>query len=488
MFTSPTLERQRRMRAAMQLMQQDPGAAQLMLTQGAPNAAPPPQPAPTLPPPPPANGTSPFSPPPRNPAVAALMNNPPASATPPPADDIVVTAPQPPRTPYDPGALAMDRAANPVQPAAMTWGDRLQIAGATMQQMARPDNQIATTVTGIRAQGRQQAQDEERQRLAAAQIAGVRKILDQERLKWDDIQDSADNPKPRWEQTWVMQMARLASSPEEFLRLYAARTEAEANRQIQRDDLTMRGGQFDREMGWREKSGDRDYELRKAQGDREYELGRGSLNVQRMNAETARKQAEQGLEFGVKDPMVRGLLQRDLGSIEQFDTEAETAARVGGALKQFASLNARQPTGALFADGSPIFGINPNDDWKTMQAIQNQLFPIMGESMKGVLSETDAARIESGTVNVSNPTEVNNRIVGMHLEGMRRAQERATEARLALRSERSLDRFNRDWAQYINDVSADPKQRGERAPITFAQWRAEQARIAELEAKKRGGQ
>jgi hypothetical protein len=415
-------------------------------------------------------GSSPFSPPPRNPAVAAVTAQQPQAGPEAPmnADDaeIVVTTRPVARTPFDAGLLAMDRAANPVKPAELTWGDRLQIAGATLQQMGRPDNQIATTMTGIRTLSREQAQEEERKRLSAAQIAGVRNIIDQERLRWEED----DNPaKPRWEQTWTMQMARLASSPDEFFRLYAARQEAEAGRDIQRSQLNQEGAQFNRAYAQRDRHFDAEHNLNQKQADRNYELGQGQLNVERTNAETRRRDVDNNINnLAGKDPLQRALLNADVSALKDMDDETEKLTKVAESLQQFGRLNAQQPTGFM-ASGTPILGIAPNQNFQQMQVIQNALFPVLGELIRGTLSETDAYRVERGTVHVDNSTETNQAIVRVGVEAARRAQERSTLAREYLRTQRNLDTFNRHWAAYVGEVSAwsdDPKK----PPKTFAQW------------------
>jgi hypothetical protein len=425
MFGSPTIDRARRLRMAMEMMQRDPQTARALLQPAqAPMPAPPqqqPQQPQTQQAPPPL---------PAQPTPQAQPPAPPQAAS----DEIVVPGvTPPPRTPYDAGPLAMDRVGQPPPKPEMDWADRLQIFGATLQQMARPENQIANTVQGVRTTNRTRATEEERQRLAAAQLQGVRKILDDERLQWERIPDSADAPKTDWNATWVMQMARLAANPDEFLRLYAARREAEDDRGLKRDDMRLRGSQFDREL-----------EQRGAQFDRglasEEARAKQALGVDQYNAETARMRTKN--ETGVQSVLDRN---RTGEAAAAADAGAETL-RITARMRQILEEPGFKTGGQMWG------GAGQNAGSDKMRALDDE-FRALSESLAGSILRQYGA----------NPTE------GERDAALRRVpslglQPGANKALLDAIESQSNQKIS-EWQGYQDALSANPKLSG------IDQWR-----------------
>lgn len=185
-----------------------------------------------------------------------------------PSAGVTVTAPRP----YD-GALAMERQAQAYSRPMANWAERFQILGAGLQQMGGRDGAIAQTLGAQDAKHRQAWTDTQSADRAKAAIEAVRGVIGRE----------ADaNPI-------VMQVAKMARTPEEFLSWYAqwkpaqeerSFTQGLASRQV---DLTERFGAEE------VRQGDRRLDLTERGQTQDYTLGKGQLGVQQAELDLRRR-------------------------------------------------------------------------------------------------------------------------------------------------------------------------------------------------------
>lgn len=393
--------------------------------------------------------------PPRHPMNAA----PPAALD----DDLVITGRQPP--PYD-DPMAMERALRRFEPS-LSWAERVQLAGATLQQMGDPNNQIATLHDAITARQREAFTAEQTAESRAAMIQAVRTIASRNRDAYERRIDAMDPEEadrmPRWEATPMAQVLQLAQTPEQFLEWYTRWVDSEADRA-----LTGRGLDIEeRGVDARISQGDRELDLRERFGDAEADLGRRRLAVDWFNAETQRDLAE--ASAGGRDPWARAMMQGDVDRIQQYQEQADGAAALGQEARRMLSLldDPDEPlnTGALFSDRWAV-GDSRTETWRS---INSALFPVLAERIAGVLSESDAARVVEGQPALGKDEDTNREILVGWIRAGDRGVERAHWARIYGARDRSLNTFDPLWRRYSTEVSIygdDPRD--------FGQWLRDQ--------------
>jgi hypothetical protein len=398
-------------------------------------------------------------------AIAPAMQAPPKAASPTPAAPVAgspAPAPAPKPAPLFSGPLAMEQATAQFEPR-LSWAERLQLLGATLSQMGDPQNQIAAMQDAIT--GRQRAAFSEQQSADSrrAMIAAVRRIATESRAAHESSADGADPDAPApppWETTPVAQMLRLAQTPEQFLEWYVNWQESEAGRTLQRRGLDIEERGTDARIA----QGERGLELQSRGLDLEERFGGEAARdrdadraVAWFNAQTQRQAMEAAeAASGGRDPWSRAMMQADVALVQEYEAQAQAAQQAASYARRLEQLLASGlNTGALAVNR---FGWGAaEEEWRS---INNALFPVLGEAVRGVLSETDAQRVMDAQPQLGKSETTNRNIINSWRRAAERAAERAHWARIYGDRDRSLTTFNRLWSQYTQRHSiydAEPR-------------------------------
>lgn len=366
------------------------------------------------------------------PAVQSGPGAPPPAGpqTPAPATEEEIEVRATPTPAYD-GPLAMDPGRRGFR-ANMSWPERFQVIGATMQQMADNRGQIGATVGNI----------EQRQREETAQQA-LRRIYNTLSPELQDV-------------------VRMAPTADAALGMIVQIRQQEAQ-----------NAQADRRLG----QGDSELELRRTGQDRDYELGRGRLDVDRTNAQTSRAVADAQIEAGGRDPLTRGLINADVDALSGMTESMNALQGMLPDMAAFESANEDEPgTGpGSFGTWAPL-GIGRNTSTQDMRAITARLAPTLRQAGSGAMSDRDLQLFLDSLPGIGNDRATNNRLIGRLRVAARRAAEREQYAREYLQRDRSLSTFNRLWSAYINDA-----QISEGDTRSFAEWMRAAAQDQERE-------
>jgi hypothetical protein len=377
------------------------------------------------------------------PPPAQAETPPPAVAAPEEEEDNTIIAKARPRAAYD-GPLAMDASAARFVPKKPGFWDRVGFAGAALTE----GPSAAIQARDAFAADQEKAFDREQTaRRRGAAIETVRRILDRE---GDD-----DN---------IWRVAQMSATPEQFMDFYVKYKDIKEARALEARDLNIQEKGVDAGI----RQGDRRLDLNTRELDANIANQEARLGLDWFDAKTRRDQAV--AMNPSRDPLQRALMAADADRLETYEAARDAAAEILPQSNRLLELMSSDGGGGKLNTGwKQRFNPLPSAAKEEFQSIVDGLFPLAGAQLKGVLSETDGAKVTSALPEMFKSDEANRQIIRMYQAGFRRAADKAELARAYLMRDRSLERFHRLWSGYINDVYVS---NGDNR--SFAEWMSDQ--------------